>query len=95
MIRLNTEQLRVLEAIGKAPGNVQFRQILDAVIADANANLRKLTGEALLREQGKALFLDELAGKLWPPTIRATLVTESRPAVRNWTEATGLTNGSP
>jgi len=93
MIRLNTEQLRVLEAIGKAPGNAQFKQILDEAIADANANLRKMTGEALLREQGKALFLDELAGKLWPPIVRRP-VTESRPAV-HWMEATGLTNGSP
>ncbi len=78
MQHLSTSQLRQLETIGKSPNGPQLRELFGAEIDATNANLRKMTGDALLREQGKAIFLDELVSKLFPASVRTPLVTDSR-----------------
>ncbi len=89
MQHLSASQLRQLETIGKSPSGPQLRALLDTEIEATNTNLRKFTGDHLLREQGKAVFLDELVSKLFPSGVRAVLVTDSRAA------PIAFANGSP
>lgn len=57
-------QLAFLVRLGKSPDGQQLLELITAEIAECNANLRILTGEGLLREQGKARYLDEFVNRL-------------------------------
>ena len=57
-------QLEFLKRLGMSPDGQQLLGLIQAEIAECNQTLRKLTGENLLREQGKVIFLDELLQKL-------------------------------
>ena len=63
-MRLNALQLDFLARLGKSPDGQQLRTLILAEIAECNVSLRKLSGEALLREQGKAIYLDDFASRL-------------------------------
>ena len=80
-MRLNAAQLEFLGRLGKSPEGRQLQELISAEIADCNANLRKLSDESLYREQGKALYLDELAQRLIGP--QAALVIPRRPTFQN------------
>jgi hypothetical protein len=66
-MRLNALQLDFLARLGKSPDGQQLRTLILAEIAECNVLLRKLSGEALLREQGKAIYLDDLVSRLSQP----------------------------
>ena len=57
-------QLELLKRLGMSPDGQQLIGLIQAEIAACNLTLRKFTGEQLLREQGKALFLDEFLQKM-------------------------------
>ncbi len=66
-MRLNALQLGFLARLGKSPDGQQLLALIQAEIAESNVSLRKLSGEALLREQGKALYLDDFVSRLTQP----------------------------
>jgi len=66
-MHLNALQLSFLARLGKSPDGQQLLMLIQAEIAESNASLRKLSGDALLREQGRAIYLDNLAAKLTSP----------------------------
>jgi len=57
-------QLEFLKRLGMSPDGQQLIGLIQAEIAACNLTLRTSTGEQLLREQGKALFLDEFLQKM-------------------------------
>jgi thioredoxin-like negative regulator of GroEL len=63
-MRLNATQLEFLTRLGKSPEGQQLQALIKAEIDETNVQLRSLTGEHLYREQGKATYLDALAGHL-------------------------------
>lgn len=63
-MRLNALQLGFLSRLGKSPDGQQLLALIQAEIEESNGLLRKLSGDALLREQGKAVYLDELVSRL-------------------------------
>ncbi len=65
-MHLNALQLDFLARLGKSPDGQRLLLLIQAEIAESNASLRKLSGDALLREQGRAAYLDSLAAKLSP-----------------------------
>jgi hypothetical protein len=58
-VHLDAAQLSFLTRLGKSPEGQQLQMLISVEIKATNEQLRKLSGEALLREQGKAIFLDE------------------------------------
>ncbi len=83
-MRLDAAPPGFLDRLGKSPDGRQLLTLISAEIADCNATLRKATGEGLYREQGKALFLDELRSYLEgktqtarPMSKRPTLIDSS------------------
>lgn len=75
-MRLNALQLDFLARLGKSPDGQQLRALISAEIADSNTLLRKLSGDALLREQGKAIYLDDFVSRLSQP--QSALVAPKR-----------------
>lgn len=63
-VSLSAEQLNVLARLGRAPDGQQFLQILKTWQAAVDKTLRTASGEALVRAQGDAQRLEELAGLL-------------------------------
>jgi hypothetical protein len=61
-------QLDFLKRLGMSPDGQQLLGLIQAEIAACNLTLRTSTGEQLLREQGKALFLDEFLQRMTRPT---------------------------
>ena len=66
-MHLDAAQLEFLHRLGKSPDGKQLLMLINAEIADCNVALRKVSGDALLREQGKAQYLDELVQRLTQP----------------------------
>lgn len=58
-MQLNTQQLEYLARLGRAPEGQMLKQLCQAWVDEANGNLRTKSGEHLLREQGRAVMLDE------------------------------------
>lgn len=79
-MRLNALQLDFLARLGKSPDGQQLRALISAEIAECNVSLRKLSGEALLREQGKAIYLDDLVSRLSQP-LSAPVVPKRFPTL--------------
>lgn len=65
-MHLNATQLDFLGRLGKSPDGQQLLALIQAEITECNIQLRRLSGDALLREQGKAMYLDRLATWLKP-----------------------------
>ncbi len=63
-MHLDASQLSFLYRLGKSPEGQQLLMLISAEIESTNEQLRKLSGEGLLREQGKAIFLDELKRRI-------------------------------
>lgn len=64
-MRLDAAQLAFLGGLGKSPTGQQLKMLIQLEIADCNEQLRKAVDmHAILREQGKALWLDEFARRL-------------------------------
>lgn len=63
-MRVSASQLEFLGRLGKSPDGVQLMAVIKAEQELSNERLRTLTGEDLYREQGKAVYLDRLAGLL-------------------------------
>ncbi len=59
-MHLDASQLSFLYRLGKSPEGQQLQVLISAEIDWCNVQLRKQSGEDLLREQGKALYLDML-----------------------------------
>jgi hypothetical protein len=72
-MRLGATQLDFFTRLGKLGEGQQLLELIQAEIAECNGNLRKMTGESLLREQGKAIFLDELVQRLTRPATAQTV----------------------
>jgi hypothetical protein len=75
-------QLEFLKRLGMSPDGQQLIGLIQAEIAECNQTLRKSTGEQLLREQGKALFLDELLRKMTQAKSAQTVTR--RPTSTDW-----------
>lgn len=73
-MQLTAQQLEFLERLGRTPEGQQLRQLCKAWTEEANANLREKADEHLLREQGRAVMLDELTryleGRPTPKPVR-------------------------
>jgi hypothetical protein len=69
-MHLNATQLEFLGRLGKSPDGQQLQVLLKAEIDDVNEKLRTFTGEHLLRAQGRAVLLDELADRLSMPLTK-------------------------
>jgi len=63
-MQLQDRELQFLARLGKSAEGLHLLGLIQAEIAEVNGNLRKLTGESLYREQGKAQWLDEFARRL-------------------------------
>ena len=63
-MQLGAPQIAFLQTLGKSPDGLQLLGLIQAEIAESNSALRKLAGENLYREQGKAQWLDEFAKRL-------------------------------
>lgn len=63
-MHLDASQVSFLLRLGKSPDGQQLLGVILAEIESCNEQLRKQSGESLLREQGKAVFLDELKRRL-------------------------------
>jgi len=63
-MRLDASQLSFLSRLGKSPDGQQLLALIQAEIVESNSRLRQLSGDFLLREQGKAVYLDEFASRL-------------------------------
>lgn len=57
---LSNETLALLARIRRMPEYSIVRQLIDARLAEADRNLRRATGEELIRQQGRAQALEEL-----------------------------------
>lgn len=58
-----------MAGLGKSPLGQQLKALIKTCSEDSNAKLRILTGEMLIREQGRAQMLDELTGLLEGPKL--------------------------
>lgn len=65
-MHFDASQTAFMGGLGKSPAGQQLKALIKACIEDSNVNLRKMSGEQLLREQGRAIMLDDLAGLLDP-----------------------------
>ena len=76
-MQLDAAQLEFLVRLGKTPDGQQLKLLLEAQVAAVNGRLRKQTGDELIREQGRALMLDELISafqpRLAPKSMRQVL----------------------
>jgi hypothetical protein len=63
-MQLQDRELQFLARLGKSAEGLHLLGLIQAEIAEVNGNLRKLTGESLYREQGKAQWLDEFVRRL-------------------------------
>jgi hypothetical protein len=63
-MQLGAAQLDFLVRLGKSPDGQQLLELITAEIAECNGKLRMLSGDGLLREQGKAVYLDEFVARL-------------------------------
>ena len=59
-MRLSHDQLVFLARFSKSPDSRPWLELLEARLAECEAKLRTSIGEAVYREQGCALVLDEL-----------------------------------
>ena len=59
-MRLNQDQVVFLARFSKSPDSRIWLELLEARLAECEAKLRTAIGEAVYREQGCALVLDEL-----------------------------------
>ena len=73
-MRLDASQLAFLDRLGKSPDGRQLLALISAEIVESNEKLRKLAGEGLYREQGKAQYLDELTRLLEGPKQTAQVI---------------------
>lgn len=63
-MRFDAAQLAIWEGLGKSPAGQQLKQQLQAMVDEVDKDLRSLSGEPLLRAQGRAVLLDEQLGLL-------------------------------
>lgn len=63
-MHLDATQASFLFRLGKSGEGQQLLTLISAEIESTNAQLRKLSGEDLLREQGKAIYLDEFVRRM-------------------------------
>ena len=70
-MHLEAAQLEFLTRLGKSPDGQQLLKLIQAEIDDSNALLRTRNGDSLLREQGKAVYLDEIASRLRSQSVPA------------------------
>lgn len=67
MQHLDASAVQFLERLGKSPEGRQLQALLELEVIETNEKLRKLSGDDLMRAQGKAIYLDEILAKLNPP----------------------------
>ena len=72
-MRIGAAQLDFLARLGKLGEGQQLLELIQAEIAECNSRLRILTGDDLLREQGKARHLDEFVQRLTRPATAQTV----------------------
>ena len=63
-MHLDAAQLEFLQRLGKSPDGQQLLMLIKAEIGACNVALRKFSGDDLLRQQGRASFLDELEQRM-------------------------------
>jgi hypothetical protein len=59
-MRLTNDELQTLRSFGARPEGRAWVELLKKMLGDADAKLRRASGEELLRCQGRAQQLDEL-----------------------------------
>jgi hypothetical protein len=69
MQRLTETQVQFLSRLGKSPDGQLLLALINSEIDAVNIDLRRVSGEALYRLQGRAASLDELADVLTPKII--------------------------
>lgn len=65
-MHLDASHTVFMAGLGKSPTGQQLKALLKSLTEDSNTKLRTLSGEFLLREQGRAQMLDDLVGWLEP-----------------------------
>lgn len=66
-MHLEAAQAEFLARLGKSPEGQQLKVLIAALVEDSNEKLRKLTGDLLYREQGRATAHVELLELLSAP----------------------------
>lgn len=72
-MHLTGEQVSFLSRLGKTPDGQHLLMLIQAEIAECNGRLRTLSGDDLLREQGRARCFDELVKNLTRTTQSAPM----------------------
>lgn len=75
-MQLNATQLEMLARLGRSPDGWQLQELIKAEVEEVNRSLRVLSGETLIRAQGRAQCLDELLER-FNPKPRPTRDTSS------------------
>ena len=78
-MHLDASQVMFMGGLGKSPTGQQLKGLIKACTEDSNAKLRALSGDALVREQGRAQMLDQLADWLEPRITPARDLSVRRP----------------
>lgn len=81
-MHLDATQLEFLAGLGKSPTGLQLKVLLSKAVEESNTNLRKMTGEDLSREQGRARCLDEILGWLDKPAAASRPIGKAPQAYR-------------
>lgn len=68
-MQLDASQVDFMVGLGKSPVGQQLKLVLEAEVARTNGELRKQSGENLIRLQGRAVMLDELIAAFSPRAI--------------------------
>lgn len=77
-MRLDNDDLAFLARLSKSPDGRRLLQMLQAKQAECNDKLRAVTGEEVLRWQGRALAVDEMIADIAQAEQK---LTRSKPSV--------------
>lgn len=77
-MHLNAEDLAFLARLNKSPDGRQLLRMLQAKQVECNEKLRAVTGEEVLRWQGRALAVDEMIADI---ATAEQKLTRSKPSV--------------
>lgn len=81
-MHLNSDDLAFLARLNKSPEGRQLLRLLQAKQAECNEKLRAVTGEEVLRWQGRALAVDEMIADI---ATAEQKLTRAKPSVTSQT----------
>lgn len=83
-MRLTQDDLQTLRSFGMRPEGRAWIELLKKMLGEADAKLRRASGEELLRCQGRAQQLEELIGAVTEAPQALKRTEQPRPANAAW-----------